>query len=177
LSPSAFRSLTRKYVSTRLSDLSALLLEPADVPALSRSISGEVSGSGCDGLTFIALFPRAIPEGVPAVCALTSAGAPYFLPNPGYGIWYVFAVAFPCAAAGMQLITLEGLQRGRSGPIRAEANGWSGATQIELSSARMLDPPVLSAIPVLLSRLFASRASQALSPRSPRATADASLPT
>jgi AraC family transcriptional regulator len=175
LSPSAFRSLTRKFVSTRLSDLTALLLEPADAPAPSRSICGEVSGTGCDGLIFIALFPRAIPEGVPAVCALTSAGASYYLPNPGYGIWHVFAVAVPWAAAGMQLITLDGLQRGRSGPIRAEGNRWSGASQIELSSARMLDPPVLSAIPVLLNRMFAGRTSQSSSPRSQRATTDASL--
>lgn len=175
LSPSAFRSLTRKFIATRLSDLSALLLEPAELPTLSRSICGEVLNATSDGLIFIALFPRAIPEGVPAACALISAGVPYYLPNPGYGIWYVFAVAVPWAAAGMQLITLDGLPRGRSGAIRAEVDGWSGASQIELSAARMLDPPVLSAIPVLLSRIFAGRASQSLFPRSPGTMADAAL--
>jgi AraC-like DNA-binding protein len=177
MSPSAFRSLTRRFASTRLSDLSALLLEPAVVPALSTSICGEVSNVACDGLIFTALFPRAIPEGVPIACALTGGGAPYYLPNPAYGIWHVFAVAIPWAAAGMQLITLDGLQRGRSGPIRAEGNGWSGASQIELSSARMLDPPVLSAIPVLLSRMIAGRTSQSGSARSPRTMAEAMLPT
>jgi AraC-like DNA-binding protein len=160
LSPSAFRYLTRKFFSTRLSDLSALLLESTDLPAPSRHICGAVSSPGCDGLIFLAMFPRAIPEGLPAVCALTGYTGSYSLPNPGRGIWHIFAVAIPWTAAGMQLATLDGLQRGRSGPIRVEDGGWSGESRIELTAARILDPPVLSAIPVLLSRLFAEHAPQ-----------------
>jgi AraC family transcriptional regulator len=177
VSPSGFRSLTRKFASTKLGDLSSLLLDPSALPVASRSICGKVSNAACDGLIFTAMFPRAIPEGVPVVCALTSGGAPYFLRNPGYGVWHVFAVAIPWAAAGMQLITLDGLQRGRSGPIRVEGNDSSGVGQIELSPARMLDPPVLSAIPVLLNRMFYGRASQSSFPRSPRTMDDALLST
>lgn len=175
LSPSAFRNLTRRFVSTRLGDLSALLLESADLPALSRHICGTVSSPGCDGLIFLAVFPRAIPEGVPAVCALASYPGPYSLPNPGHGVWHIFAVAVPWSAAGMQLVTLDGLRRGRSGPIRVEGSGWSGESKIELTSARLLDPPVLSAIPVLLSRLFADRATQPSVQRSSTASWDASF--
>jgi AraC-like DNA-binding protein len=176
LSPSAFRRLTRNVLSTRLSDLSTLLLESADLPTRSRHICGTVCSSGCDGLIFLAMFPRAIPEGVPAVCALTSYHGPYSLPDPGHGVWHIFAVEVPWTAAGMQLVTLDGLRRGRSGPIRVDDDGWSGDSRIELTSARILDPPVLSAIPVLLSRLFADRAQQPLSlMRSPTASRDASF--
>lgn len=173
LSPSAFRSLTRKFESVRLGDLSARLLELACAPALSRSICGEVSDAVCDGLIFTALFPRAIPEGIPAACALTSAGAPYYLPHPGCGVWHVFAVAIPWTTAGTQLITLDGLQRGHSGPIHVEVDGWSGASQIELNLARTLDPPVLSAVPVLLSRIFADHDSRLSFSHSPEAGVDA----
>jgi AraC family transcriptional regulator len=175
LSPSAFRNLARKFASTRLSDLGALLLEAADMPAPSRNICGTVSSAGYDGLIFTALFPRGIPEGVPAVCAVTSDPGPYCLPNPGYGIWRVFALAIPWAATGTQLITLDGLHRGRSGLIRAEGNSWSGASKIELTAARVLDPPILASIPVLLSRMLANRASQSSSQRSLRTTEDASF--
>jgi AraC-like DNA-binding protein len=174
LSPSAFRSLTRKFAATRLMDLSASLADAADKHAIPRNICGTVSSAGCDGLIFTALFPRAIPEGIPAACALTNDSGPYSLANPGHGIWHVFAVAIPWVAAGMQLITLDGLRRGRSGPIRADGNDWSGASRIELTPARLLDPPVLTAIPILLSRMLANRASQSPSQRS-KAILDASL--
>jgi AraC family transcriptional regulator len=160
LSPSAFRHLTQMFFSARLSDFSAPLLESADLPASSRHMCGAVSGPECDGLIFLAVFPRAIPEGVPAVCALTSYSGSYSLPNPGRGVWYIFAVAVPWNAVGTQLFTLDGLRRGRSGPIHVDDNGWSGDSKIELTSARILDPPILSAIPVLLSRLFADRSPQ-----------------
>jgi AraC-like DNA-binding protein len=166
LSPSAFRHLTRKFFSTRLSDLSALLPESTDLPAPSRHICGAVSSPRCDGLIFLAMFPRAVPEGFPAACAFTSYSGSYSLPNPGRGVWHIFAVAVPWNVAGMQLFTLDGLCRGRSGPIRVEDNGWSGESRIELMPARILDPPVLSPIPVLLSRLFAARATQPSLPRS-----------
>jgi len=175
LSPRAFWRLTRNFLSTRLSDLRAPLLESADLPALSRHICGTVSNSGCDGLIFLAVFPRAIPKGIPAVCALTNYPGPYSLPNPGHGVWHIFAVAVPWTAAGMQLVTLDGLRRGRSGPIRVEGNGWSGESKIEMTSARILDPPILSSIPVRLSRMLADRASQPSSLRSSMASADASF--
>ncbi|MBR1147544.1 helix-turn-helix domain-containing protein [Bradyrhizobium sp. AUGA SZCCT0431] len=175
ISPSAFRSWTRQFSSTRLIELGLTLLDTKVAPALSRSICGTVSSAGCDGLIFTALFPRAIPEGVPAACALSSASGPYHLSQPSRGGWYVFAVVIPRAAAGMQLITLDGLRRGRSGPIRVEENGWTGSSNIELRSARMLDPPVLTAVPVLLSRVLADRTLRFSAQRSPRALCDASL--
>jgi hypothetical protein len=60
----------------------------------------------------------------------------------------------------MQLITLDGLRRGRSGPIHVEGNNWSGASAIELGSARSLDPPILTAFPVLLTRMLTNRAAR-----------------
>jgi AraC-like DNA-binding protein len=142
LSPSGFRHLTRKFFSARLSDFSAQLSESVELPAPSRHIRGAVSSPGCDGLIFLAIFPRAIPEGVPVACALTSYSGSFSLPNPGHGLWHIFAVAVPWTAAGMQLFTLDGLFRGRSGPIRVESNGWSGECTIELTPARPLEPPV-----------------------------------
>jgi len=174
MSPSAFRSLTRRLASTRLIELGLYVLDAAAVPALSRSICGTICSAGPDGLIFTALFPRAIPEGAPAACALLSAPGPYQLSNPGNGLWYIFAAVVPWAAAGMQLITLDGVRRGRSGPIRVVENGWTGSSDIELTHARMLDPPVLTAIPVLLSRAFANRSLQSSLRRSPKAPCDAS---
>ncbi|MGX0966078.1 AraC family transcriptional regulator [Bradyrhizobium japonicum] len=175
ISPSAFRNLTRKLASTGLTELSLSMMDAAVMPALSRGICGTVSSAGYDGLIFTALFPRAIPQGVPGGCALSRGAGAYQLSQPSRGCWYIFAVVIPWTAAGMQLITLDGLRRGRSGPIRVEENGWVGSSNVELRPARMLDPPVLTAIPVLLSRVFADRTLQPLSKRSPTALCDAPL--
>jgi len=99
------------------------------------------------------LFPRAIPEGIPVSCALANADGSYVLAHPGWGTWFVFAVTVPWSATGAQLATLDGFARGRSGPIRT-AEG-VGAGEIELSPARLLDPPVLTALSVLMSRMLA----------------------
>lgn len=160
LPPSAFRNLSRRFASARLSELGLPLLEAIRHPSAARNIGGRVSGARGDGLVFTALFPRAIPEGIPMACALTDDAGAYVLPNPGFGSWYVFAVAVPWSAVGLQLMSLDGMSRGRSGLIRSIESGWSGRTEIELSSTRSLDPPVLTALPVLMDRLLARLVAQ-----------------
>lgn len=110
LSPSAFRSLTREFAKIRLSDLSALLATDVDEWSPAKTICGTIS-EPTDGIVFTALFPRAIPAGVPLACSVSSGAGAYGLPNPGNGNWYVFAVSVPRAATGVQLITLDGLRR------------------------------------------------------------------
>jgi AraC-like DNA-binding protein len=155
LPPSAFRKLSRRFASARLGDVRLPLLEAIQRPCAERNIGGRISGARGDGPVFTALFPRAIPEGIPMACALTDDAGAYVLPNPGFGSWYIFAVAVPWSAVGVQLMNLDGMPRGRSGLIRSIESGWAGRTEIELSSARSLDPPVLTALPVLMDRLFA----------------------
>jgi AraC family transcriptional regulator len=159
LSPSAFRSFTRKFASMRLIDFCASLVNAGGVSGSAGNIYGTVSEI-TDGLIFAAVFPRAIPEGFPRACGLIGDLGEYRLPSPGNGSWHIFAVAVPWVADGMQLITLDGLRRGRSGPIRVEGNNWSGASEIELGSARSLDPPILTAFPVLLTRMLTNRAAR-----------------
>jgi AraC-like DNA-binding protein len=156
LPPRAFRNLSQHFVSLRLSDFRLPLLEAGCLPVSERSIDGRVCGARSDGLTFVALFPRAIPEGIPVACAFADDKGAYVLPHPGCGTWFVFAVTVPWNADGRQLATLDGFARGRSGPIRAMESSFAETREIKLSSACSLDPPVLTALPVLMNRMFAT---------------------
>jgi hypothetical protein len=64
----------------------------------------------------------------------------------------VLSVAVPWTASAIQLLTLDGFPRGRSGTILVENTGWVGDGDIVLALRTPLDPPILTAIPTLFIR-------------------------
>jgi AraC-like DNA-binding protein len=162
LSPNAFRRLAREFGSTPLSSFRSLLFRSAKPAALRNSIFGTIAKMPLfDGLIIAALFQRALPEGAPSACALMSGPGSYSLPIPNDGKWYILSVAIPWTASGFQLLTLDGLARGRSGPIHVKSGRWSDVNTIELALPRLLDPPCLAAIPILLNRVSVDEQAQA----------------
>jgi AraC-like DNA-binding protein len=158
LSPNAFRRFARQIASMRVADLHPAIYAMCEPPRGPNAITGRVErGEPIEGLVFTALFPRSIPEGAPAACALTRALGPYGLSMPGDGEWFAFSVAVPWTATGVQLLTLDGLPHGRSGPIRVAAGHWAGDSTIVLKTPSVLDPPILAAIPLLVARLQQER--------------------
>jgi AraC family transcriptional regulator len=162
LSPSAFRRFARRVTASDLAELRPRLSTTLRSISDREQIVGTVEQEAAfDGLVFVGLFRRAIPEGQPVNCALVSKGSSYSLTTPSPGEWYAFAVAVPWTASGIQLFTLDDLARGRSGCIRVEDGRWSGDSTILLRSPRVFDPPILPAIPLLMTRLPAVAGAQA----------------
>jgi AraC family transcriptional regulator len=160
LSPNAFRRFARRLAPMRLADLLPLLqAAPGPVRDGGASVRGTIrSAEPFDGLTFVALFRRAIPEGLPIACALAAGTQDYMLPLPGNGRWYVFSVGALWTSSIAELLTLDGLPRGRSGPILADGSQVLGEGSIELGWPNLLHPPVLINLPMLITRFLGGEA-------------------
>jgi AraC-like DNA-binding protein len=164
LSPTSFRRHARQLASRNLQEFRSLLLALSHCAApRAGAISGPIMSHGSCGVVFSGLFRRGIPEGEPASCAHSLDDATYTIAAPAHGNWFVFLVAVPWTATGMQLLLLDGLPRGRSGVIGWSDAGYSGDTAVELRPASPLDPPILTAIPLLMWRRLSE-----LTMRSPR---------
>ncbi len=154
LSPNAFRRFSRRFAAMRVADMSSDIFSICEASRGSHAITGVVDyAEPIEGLVFTALFPRAIPEGAPAACALLRSAGNYSLLLPHDGEWFALSVGVPWIASGAQLLTLEGLPHGRSGPICVRDGRWSGDSTIVLRPPSVLDPPMLAAIPLLVARL------------------------
>lgn len=154
LSPTSFRRCGRQLVSRDLQEFRSPLLA---MRQYADPRSGAISGSFTShsrGVVFAGLFRRGLPEGEPASCAHSLDEATYAIPAPEAGDWFVFLVAVPWTATGLQLLLLDDLPRGRSGLIRCDGAGYSGDTSVELKLPSSLDPPILTAIPLLMWRRF-----------------------
>ena len=155
LSPTSFRRYARQLASRDLQEFRSPLLALRQFAApRSGAISGAITSHSSRGVVFSGLFRREIPEGEPVSCAHSLDETTYTIAAPENGNWFVFLVAVPWTATGMQLLLLEDLPRGRSGLIRRSDAGYSGDTSVELRPASPLDPPILTAIPLLMWRRF-----------------------
>jgi AraC-like DNA-binding protein len=154
MAPSAFRSFARSVASVRLDQLGLPDGEHDDAGANSIAGSVQLPARGV-GMTFVAVFRRGIPEGRPIACALT-ATARYRLPLPESGRWRVFSVFAPWRATLAELLTFDGLLRGRSGLLTVELDRWWGDSSIRLELPQIHHPPVLLNLPMLIGQCLAS---------------------
>jgi AraC family transcriptional regulator len=155
LSPTSFRRYARQLASRDLQEFRSplLALRKHSAPR-SGTISGAITSHSSCGVVFSGLFRRGLPEGEPASCAHSLDETTYAISAPENGSWFVFLVAVPWTATGMQLLLLDGLPRGRSGLIHRSDAGCTGDTSVELRPSSPLDPPILTAIPLLMWRRF-----------------------
>lgn len=155
LSPTSYRRFGRQLASRDFREFRPQLLALRGLVApRSGIIAGAIGAHDGDGVVFSGLFRRGIPEGEPVACAHSVEEATYTIAAPANGNWFVFLVAVPWNATGMQLLLLDGLSRGRSGMICRSDAGTYGATSVALRPSSLLDPPILTAIPLLMWRRF-----------------------
>jgi AraC-like DNA-binding protein len=153
--PKAFRRLSRVLGGMRLSDLRPFLNSPINRPACTAVLTGTIDQSpSFDGVVFLGLFGNPIPEGEPAACSLARSNQTFEISIPGAGPWHLMAVAAPWTADGASLLTFEGFARGKAGPIIAKGGIWSGKCKVTLGASQFCDPPILTAIPLFVSRLL-----------------------
>jgi AraC-like DNA-binding protein len=155
MSPTSFRRLGRQLASVQLQDFRVQLTAlQALAASRSRTITGAIASHDGSGVVFSGLFHRGIPEGLPVACAQSVDMASYAMPVPEDGHWFVFSVAVPWTASGLQLLLLDGFRRGRSGSIRTDDAGSAGDTAVVLRPPSLLDPPILIAVPLMIWRRF-----------------------
>lgn len=144
------------------------------------------STSSTSGYIFVGLFRTAIPQGSPIGCTLLTAPGVYRIysvqssrvpgseltPNSELGTqnpepfssvpdgrYHVFAVAFPKSddLLGYLMPDDTSLKVGMSqSPLRVRGSKVDGCPHITLRPVRMTDPPILSAVPLLLMEHWAN---------------------
>jgi AraC family transcriptional regulator len=155
LSPTSFRRFARQLVSRDFQEFRSQLLALRGFAAPRSSIvTGAVTWHSSCGVIFSGLFRHGIPEGEPISWAHSLDETTYTISAPENGNWFVFLVAVPWTTTGMQLLLLDGLPRGRSGLICRSDAGYSGNMSVALRPPSLLDPPILTAIPLLMWRRF-----------------------
>jgi AraC family transcriptional regulator len=124
----------------------------------SGSITGTVSSAEpMDGLIFVGLFQTLIPQGYPfGGTILTKCGHYRIGPVPD-GYYFVFAVAFPQANNGFAYLLPDKLSllvgSGQRGVLVKNGRA-SGQAHIRLRTMKITDPPILFALPSILTNNF-----------------------
>jgi len=154
LSPSRVRGLP-ELLGEALARLPAEILTAP--PALLDAPSGVVGRlaampDGGDTLTFVGLFPDAIPQGRPVVGTALIAAGPFRLATPPAGRYHLLAAAVPHPRdAAAALVPGAALRVGRAPGLLTVRDGQvTVAGEIALRPPLPTDPPVLVALPALL---------------------------
>ena len=128
LSPSAFRAFAKELSSFQLNLVRGALATLQVSTLVPFAPWGTIrTPLEFDGIIFVGLFRRAIPESQPVACTLLVEQGPYRLADVMDGQYYVFSVGIPRTAGAWALLTLDGIARGRSGSLRScpsESNRW-----------------------------------------------------
>jgi AraC family transcriptional regulator len=155
LSPTSFRRFSQQVASVDMREFKSWLLGHCDRINEGNLIVGNISHIGTfDGVVFLGLFRRGIPEGQPLACSLAFNDDTYSIAAPEKGQYSVFAVAVPWATSGAQLLTLESISRGKTDVAACEGGKSFCDTDLALSPPSILDPPILTVIPLLIRRLL-----------------------
>lgn len=130
-------------------------------PSAREGVSGEVEApEGFEGVIFVGLFATPMPSGRPSACALLHGPGPFRTGPLPDGVYHLFAagVPLPAGAAEGDGLLEAGMLRAAPGPVEVRGGEGEAGVRIVLRPPASTDPPILVALPVLLSeRLAAGR--------------------
>jgi AraC-like DNA-binding protein len=110
-----------------------------------------------EGVIFIGLFKTPIPQNKPVGCAVLTGPGVYRIAHVSSGKYYLFAAGFdrPTDSLTFLLPVAKSLYVGASHtPLLVYDNGIIGQTDIEMRLAQLTDPPILTALPLMLKEYF-----------------------
>ena len=156
ISPARFRRFSAHPSLSGLSTLQTYRNHGLPPILKSAGIVGTItSPTPLNGVIFIGLYPDPIPQGIPVGWTILTQPGPYQIAPVPDGYYWLFAAAFhwsddPCTfllpqqeqlyvAASNSLIQIEGMHL-------------AGSTQLTLRQFQLIDPPILSALPILLNQ-------------------------
>jgi AraC family transcriptional regulator len=144
---------------------------PAAVPiavAGGSRVHGRIraaEGDNATGSAMIGLFPTRLPRGRPQACTIAAIGSDFLMENVAAGCYHLFSMAISTSADDIAMCLGESVRLGHCGPIHVRSDCDAGPLDLEMRWPRDTDPPLLIALPVLMSER-ASASSAALAPHS-----------
>lgn len=152
LSPNAFRALAADFKDFALSTIRDLI-DTRNAPACDDNGHSVklVLPNEFNGLIFVGVFRRAIPERRPLACLLNTSGGVVRLPKVPLDKFFVFSVALPWDSDAADVLTLENAFRGRSSQLPESAREVFCVPELRLLPFDDLHPPILLALPLLVS--------------------------
>lgn len=154
LTPSRLRQVADEVTTPKLGAQLQAFTEGVDTNGRKYSVTGQIRGPAAwHGPIFVGLFATPIPQDQPFGCTvLPTSGAFGIGPVPD-GQYYVLAVAFPWSdtPTAYLLPDARSLWVGmRTEPLLVHCGQSEDHVQIDLRPTRLIDPPILVALPFLL---------------------------
>lgn len=151
LSPSELRRFAKEI---RKFDWGRLYREGWKGPESNSCISGELqTPENFEGLIFIGLFEKMIPQSNPVSGTLVTRACQYKIGLVPDGRYYLLVAALPRSVEPLDylLMDMSKLLVGvGEGPILIEQDKITGDLDISIRPLRLTDPPILTALPLLL---------------------------
>ena len=159
ISPSRLRELAEQFT---LPPLDLLRDYRVDQECLTKE-SGSVTGllyvpPDFEGLIFVGLFSTPLPQSRPVCCTLVTSRNAYTIPCIPNGRYYLFAVACVWSQDPTAYLLSHAWLRGglNQSPVLVHESQISGSTDVWLRPTQVTDPPILIALPFLLSERLAA---------------------
>lgn len=154
--PSRFRRLIRMTRPSSL--LPTIPASPRAVTNNGCNVEGHVrasQGDSAGGLAIIGLFPTRLPRGHPHACTVAAIGTNFVVENVSPGSYHLFSMAINSSTNDLALFLGESMRLGHAGPIYVREGHNAGPIDLELRWPRDTDPPLLIALPVLMTERVA----------------------
>jgi AraC family transcriptional regulator len=166
LPPRHFRSLAQKiddsFLEAFFDDGAAIFKNASRGPRVSGRI---IMPTPVEGLIFIGLFPTFIPQSRPIGGTLLTAPGPYSIGPVIDGQYYVFAAAFPPVKDLLAYLLPDAASLlvgvGQTPAIMRKGRGGE-PVDVALRPVEITDPPILIALPLLLTEILARRGRRAI---------------
>ena len=145
-----------RQLGSRLTEVDPLVERALSSPppdAAHPSVCGTVKAAeDFEGLIFVGLFREPIPQGPSIGCALVQSCGRFQLPPVPDGQYYIFATGQPRSEPPLDYLLADKLLRGGSGPVPLTIRQGSSRADVEITLRRAIltDPPILSALPLLV---------------------------
>lgn len=119
--------------------------------SVKTGLSGRVSvPTGFEGEIFVGLFLTSFPQARPVGCDLLSSSGEYHISNVPDGHYYVMAATLNKSDDLMASLLGSNALRGKAGPVHVQNGTVNGRADVTLREARLTDPPIIIALPLLL---------------------------
>lgn len=131
--------------------------EPPEPARRAGGLLARVQAAGeAPGTTFVGLFADAVPQGAPHACAVLETFGQLSLAGVPDGRYFLLAMSFPRPATPAHVLLNDGILRGEpttgGSIVIRNARSVEEDVTIRLHPPQATDPPILTALPLLLAR-------------------------
>lgn len=153
LAPNRLRNLAESHIICPLDPIFEFSANQPNGRFSPLGLGGSISMPDHSGeFIFVGLFPTRIPQGLPAACTVLTHPSAFHIANVPDGCYYVLAAAFPWSSNPIDyLLPSIDIKVGTTqAPIRVQHGQAVGQGDVVLRRSLVTDPPLVTALPLLL---------------------------